>query len=107
MLRTVAVAATVWLFAFVGTADARTRWQVVKPYHAKLIRIAWCESRLHWHINTGNGYYGGLQFTLGTWRTVGGRGMPHLATPLEQKYRAVKLFKLRGSWSDWPICGLR
>ena len=35
-------------------------------------RIAQCESGGNWHINTGNGYYGGLQFSAGTWRAAGG-----------------------------------
>src|SRR5215213_6973161 len=39
-------------------------------------RVAECESSGNWHINTGNGYYGGLQFSLGTWRAYGGTGLP-------------------------------
>ena len=38
--------------------------------------IAACESGGNWSINTGNGYHGGLQFSLGTWRANGGSGMP-------------------------------
>ena len=41
--------------------------------------VAACESGGNWAINTGNGYYGGLQFTMGTWRANGGSGMPHQA----------------------------
>jgi hypothetical protein len=81
------------------------KWRVVRPFNWKLNRIAWCESTGRWHIATGNGFYGGLQFTLGTWYSVGGRGMPHLNSVLEQKYRAVKVYKRRGSWADWPVCG--
>ena len=80
------------------------RWKVVQPYDSKLERIAYCESRGRWWINTGNGYYGGLQFDLSTWRTVGGRGFPHQNSELEQKYRAVKLIWLQG-YSPWPHCG--
>lgn len=50
-------------------------------------RIAKCESGGNWHINTGNGYYGGLQFSLGTWRHYGGRdfaGKPNKASRVEQ-----------------------
>jgi len=83
------------------------RWKVVRPYNSKLERIAWCESRKRWFINTGNGFFGGLQFTLATWWSAGGRGMPHHNSELEQKYRAVKVYKRRGSWADWPICGYR
>ena len=80
------------------------RWQVIRPYNAKLERMAWCESRKRWFVNTGNGYYGGLQFSLSTWRSVGGRGYPHRNSKREQKFRAVKLIKRRG-YSPWPVCG--
>lgn len=78
----------------------------VAPYNAKLNRMAWCESTGRWFINTGNGYYGGLQFDLRTWRSVGGRGYPHQNSKLEQKYRAVRLIKRRG-YVPWPVCGYR
>ena len=42
--------------------------------------VAACESGGNWAINTGNGYYGGLQFTMGTWRSNGGSGSPHNAS---------------------------
>ena len=42
--------------------------------------VAACESGGNWAINTGNGYYGGLQFTMGTWRANGGSGSPHTAS---------------------------
>lgn len=83
------------------------KWRTVRPFNVKLNRIAYCESGMRWHIATGNGFYGGLQFTLSTWASVGGRGMPHYNTPLEQKFRAVLVFKRRRSWADWPVCGFR
>ena len=46
--------------------------------------VAACEASGNWSTNTGNGYYGGLQFTLGTWHANGGSGMPHLASREEQ-----------------------
>jgi hypothetical protein len=76
------------------------------PFDGYLTRIARCESGLRWKINTGNGFYGGLQFTLPSWRAVGGSGYPHRASPLEQKYRAVRLSRLQG-WGAWPVCGRR
>lgn len=87
---------------------AQVRWQahmqkIVRPHNAKLDRMAGCESGGNWQINTGNGFYGGLQFTLSSWRAVGGGGMPHWASILEQKYRAVKLSWIQG-WEAWPIC---
>jgi hypothetical protein len=83
------------------------RIAIVRPYNAKLDRIAYCESTGNWHINTGNGFYGGLQFTLQTWWSVGGRSRPDLNSELEQKYRGVLTYKRRGSWADWPVCGYR
>lgn len=90
-----------------GKEHAKTvhRWRrVVRPYNPWLMRTAWCESRLRWHIATGNGFYGGLQFTLSSWRVAGGYGYPHLATPLEQKYRGVRLRWIQGTGA-WPVCG--
>jgi len=88
-----------------ATADAHmNRWAVVRPLNAKLNRMAWCESRGRWHLATGNGFYGGLQFDAGTWWSVGGRGLPHFHSPLEQKYRAVRLIRRRGL-APWPVCG--
>lgn len=78
--------------------------RIVKPYDAKLNRMAGCESSWRWYINTGNGFYGGLQFTLRTWRSVGGKGYPHQNSILEQKYRAVRLIWKRG-YTPWPVCG--
>jgi hypothetical protein len=83
------------------------RWRMVQPYDAKLERMAKCESTKRWHIvthtRTGT-FYGGLQFMLSTWRSVGGRGYPHRNSELEQKYRAVKLIK-RSGYGQWPRCG--
>lgn len=91
------------LFAPVGkNHDARLTY--IQPYEQKLERIAECESHKHWFINTGNGFYGGLQFKLSTWRSMGGRGYPHQNSILEQKFRAVKLIK-RSGYSPWPVCG--
>lgn len=78
-------------------------WRVVRPLNGYLNSIAQCESGGRWQIATGNGFYGGLQFTYSSWRAVGGRGYPHQATPLEQKYRAVRLARLQG-WGAWPNC---
>jgi len=78
--------------------------RIVRPYRATFLRIASCESGRRWHINTGNGFYGGLQFTLSSWRAVGGSGYPHHASRLEQMYRGVRLMRIQG-WGAWPNCG--
>lgn len=85
---------------------AQRKRRVVAPYRAWLNRLAWCESTGRWHANTGNGFYGGLQFTLGSWRAVGGKGMPHHATRTEQMYRGVRLLKVQGPGA-WPGCRYR
>src|SRR5215207_4205933 len=66
-------------------------------------RLAQCESSGNWHINTGNGYYGGLQFSLASWRAVGGKGYPHKASKSEQIRRAEKLKAIQG-WGAWQAC---
>lgn len=84
------------------------RWEVVRPYNHKLERMAFCESTKRWYLNTGNGFFGGLQFTLGTWHAAGGRGYPHQNSKLEQKYRAVLWHNRIGTWvtsAGWPRCG--
>lgn len=64
-----------------------------------------------WNANTGNGYFGGMQFQLATWEGAGGRTRPDLATPREQLYRAHLVWIRDGrSWREWPtagVCGLR
>jgi hypothetical protein len=77
--------------------------------NSKLYRIAVCESGSDppdWHINTGNGFFGGLQFDLQTWASVGGSGLPSDASAGEQEYRATLLIRDRG-YSPWPVCGSR
>ena len=51
-------------------------------------RLAQCESGGNWAINTGNGYYGGLQFSLGTWHAYGGTGLPEPAQPRDPDRRS-------------------
>jgi hypothetical protein len=65
--------------------------------------LAECESGGNWSINTGNGYYGGLQFSLTSWRAVGGTGYPHHHSREEQIFRAEKLLDIQG-WGAWPAC---
>lgn len=66
-------------------------------------QLAACESGGNWSINTGNGYYGGLQFSLGTWRAVGGSGLPSDASREEQIARAQAVLARQG-WGAWPAC---
>jgi hypothetical protein len=66
--------------------------------------IAQCESGGNWNINTGNGYYGGLQFNPGTWRANGGQGSAHAASREEQIRVAENVLKTQGIRA-WPVCG--
>ena len=66
-------------------------------------RLAQCESGGNWSINTGNGYYGGLQFTLGTWRAYGGSGYPNQNSRAQQIAVAQRLQAAAG-WGQWPAC---
>ena len=68
--------------------------------------IAQCESSGNWAANTGNGYYGGLQFSLATWQGYGGAefaAYPHEATREEQITVAERLRAARG-YQPWPAC---
>ena len=66
--------------------------------------IAECESGGNWAINTGNGYYGGLQFSPATWKSNGGTGMPHQASRAEQIRVAENVLRTQGIGA-WPTCG--
>jgi LysM repeat protein len=66
-----------------------------------LARVRQRESGGNYADNTGNGYYGAYQFNLGTWRGVGGSGLPSDASPAEQDMRAQMLYNERGC-SPWP-----
>jgi resuscitation-promoting factor RpfB len=68
--------------------------------------LAQCESGGNWAINTGNGYYGGLQFSHATWHGYGGGEFaeyPHQATREEQIIVAERLRATRG-YAPWPAC---
>ncbi|WP_218782860.1 transglycosylase family protein [Streptomyces sp. BR123] len=82
-----------------GTASAATasEWD----------RVAQCESGGNWSINTGNGYYGGLQFSASTWAGYGGKAyaaQANQATKAQQIAIAEKVLKGQGKGA-WPHCG--
>jgi uncharacterized protein YabE (DUF348 family) len=82
----------------VGTATAFATGNTVWD------RLAQCESGGNWAINTGNGYYGGLQFNLGTWQSYGGTGLPSEASRETQIAIATKLRDASGGYGAWPGC---
>ncbi|KUL21822.1 transglycosylase family protein [Streptomyces regalis] len=72
-------------------------------------RIAQCESGGNWHINTGNGYYGGLQFAASTWRAYGGTAYASTADQASKDQQiavATKVQRAQG-WGAWPTCSAR
>lgn len=71
-------------------------------------RLAKCESGGNWHTNTGNGYYGGLQFSKPTWDSVASvvgvsASYPHLASK-EDQIKAATYLQKRSGWGQWPAC---
>lgn len=66
-------------------------------------QLAQCESGGNWAINTGNGYYGGLQFAQSSWTAAGGSGSPADASREEQIRVAENLLAMQG-WGAWPAC---
>ncbi|MFF7972952.1 transglycosylase family protein [Streptomyces sp. NPDC007905] len=72
-------------------------------------RIAQCESGGNWHINTGNGYYGGLQFSAGTWRAYGGTAYAPTADQASRSAQIAVAGKVQSAqgWGAWPVCSAR
>ncbi|WP_067817722.1 transglycosylase family protein [Nocardia inohanensis] len=66
--------------------------------------VAQCESGGNWGINTGNGYYGGLQFSQSTWAANGGTGTASTASKAEQIRVAENVLATQGVGA-WPVCG--
>lgn len=86
---------------------------VAAPSHAVTVRtwnrLASCESSGRWHINTHNGYYGGLQISAPTWRAYGGRrfaALPNRASKAKQITVATRIKNHQG-WRAWPTCSRR
>jgi len=72
-------------------------------------RIAKCESGGDWHINTGNGYYGGLQFSASTWRAYGGTAYASTADQASRAQQIAVATKVQAGqgWGAWPVCSAR
>jgi hypothetical protein len=69
-------------------------------------RLRNCEAGGRYDRNSGNGYYGAYQFSAGTWRSLGYKGLPHQAPPEVQDEAARKL-QARSGWGQWPACSRR
>lgn len=66
--------------------------------------VAQCESGGDWSTNTGNGFFGGLQFLPETWKSHGGTGLASEASKAEQILVAERVLKTQGPGA-WPVCG--
>jgi hypothetical protein len=98
----IALAAIGLQFALTGAAAA-------DPPASSWARLRMCESSGRYTAVATHGHYGAYQFDLPTWRSVGGTGYPHRASPREQDYRALYLYRMRG-WQPWTCArrlGLR
>lgn len=72
-------------------------------YEGSWDQLAQCESGGDWSTNTGNGFYGGIQFQISSWQAVGGSGLPSDASREEQIARGQALWEMQG-WGAWPAC---
>lgn len=94
---------------FAGVTIFITGSASADPSSSAWASLRQCESSGDYSINTGNGYYGAYQFDQSTWNSVGGSGSPADASPAEQDYRALYLYRMRG-WEPWvcaSLAGLR
>ncbi len=66
-------------------------------------KIADCETHKNWNSDTGNGYFGGLQFNQSAWESTGGTGNPAAASKDEQIMRG-KILQSRRGWGPWGGC---
>ncbi len=88
------VGAPLTAFATPASAATAAQWDAV----------AQCESGGNYATNTGNGFYGGLQFTLSTWAAYGGSGAPQNASKSQQIQVAERVLAGQGKGA-WPVCG--
>lgn len=116
--RTVSAAYKLWVrhlwHARWGTWNHRMHVATAAPWTQSWLQAALCvhSGEGAWNDNTGNGFYGGMQFDYGTWLSNGGGQFApyaYLATPKEQLLIAFRTWQARG-WAPWPntaaACGL-
>ena len=96
-----------WLTAITGALAVASMGLSPGTAHADTVdwdAIAQCESGGNWSTNTGNGFYGGLQFKPSTWASHGGVGSPATASREEQIRVAERVLATQGLGA-WPTCG--
>jgi hypothetical protein len=104
-----AIAATLGATAIVSAVAPAPAQAFTRHVGTVWGRVSECESSRRWHINTGNGYYGGLQFSRSTWVGFHGRKYARradLATRAEQIEVARRVLAAQGPGA-WPVCGPR
>ena len=104
-----AVTKGLWLTAFTGALAVAPITLSAGTANADSVNwdaIAQCESGGNWSTNTGNGFYGGLQFKPSTWASHGGVGSPATASREEQIRVAERVLATQGLGA-WPTCGSR
>ena len=77
-----------------------------EPAYGVWDKLAMCESTLNWAANTGNGYFGGLQFDRGTWLRSGGALYAPRAdlASRAQQIAVAQVTLARQGWGAWPAC---
>ncbi len=94
VLAIIGAMAVTQILVMVPNAGAEPNWDA----------MAQCESGGNWAADTGNGFYGGLQFTPATWASHGGIGSPAAASREEQIRVARNVMQTQGLGA-WPVCG--
>jgi len=84
-------------------AEARAAIAASQSFAEALRRLGMCASGGNWRTASGNGYFGGLQFSPRTWKAFGGQGMPHRASRGQQIAVAERVLAKQG-WKAWPVC---
>ncbi len=93
-------------------APAPAKVQTVAKHDSTVVgddvwaKLSKCEASGNAATNTGNGYYGAFQFSAGTWKSLGGTGLPSQADYATQKDLATKL-QQRSGWGQWPACSAK
>ncbi|MDJ1136755.1 transglycosylase family protein [Streptomyces iconiensis] len=107
--RTAAVLAGTGIIAPLALLAATAPTASAAPNDGVWDRIAQCESGGNWKINTGNGYYGGLQFSAGTWRAHGGTAYAPTADKASKAQQIAVASKVQAAqgWGAWPNCSAK
>ncbi|MHA7659124.1 transglycosylase family protein, partial [Mycobacterium sp. ML2] len=103
----VSVAKIAFTGAVIGGGSLAMAGQAAAATDAEWDAVARCESGGNWAINTGNGFYGGVQFAAGTWASHGGTEFApsaQLATKDQQLVVAERVLATQGRGA-WPVCG--